>query len=135
MRSQRTVGRERCVADSAIADGCVTGTCRRLRPSGLDAIREFLQRYSRLASDDSVGGSTIGIDHHDDLTCRTSSCSAFPSRRSTTGAIVDALDASARRIDRRVQALERQIDLLVEHRQALITAAVTGELEIPGVAA
>ncbi len=31
--------------------------------------------------------------------------------------------------------LNRQIDLLVEHRQALITAAVTGELEIPGVAA
>ncbi|MEQ1703283.1 MAG: hypothetical protein ABMA25_24515 [Ilumatobacteraceae bacterium] len=31
-------------------------------------------------------------------------------------------------------ALSAQIDLLVEHRQALITAAVTGELEIPGVA-
>lgn len=31
--------------------------------------------------------------------------------------------------------LERQIDLLREHRQALITAAVTGELVIPGVAA
>jgi type I restriction enzyme S subunit len=31
--------------------------------------------------------------------------------------------------------LRTQIDLLVEHRQALITAAVTGELEIPGVAA
>lgn len=33
------------------------------------------------------------------------------------------------------RALNRQIDLLVEHRQALITAAVTGELKIPGVAA
>ena len=31
--------------------------------------------------------------------------------------------------------LERQINLLAEHRQALITAAVTGELEVPGVAA
>ena len=31
--------------------------------------------------------------------------------------------------------LARQIDLLRERRQALITAAVTGELEIPGVAA
>jgi len=30
--------------------------------------------------------------------------------------------------------LHRQIDLLRERRQALITAAVTGELEIPGVA-
>lgn len=33
------------------------------------------------------------------------------------------------------QLLERQIGMLQEHRQAVITAAVTGELEIPGVAA
>ena len=32
-------------------------------------------------------------------------------------------------------ALDRQINLLTEKRQALITAAVTGELDIPGVAA
>ena len=31
--------------------------------------------------------------------------------------------------------LERSVDLLIEHRQALITAAVTGQLDIPGVAA
>jgi len=31
--------------------------------------------------------------------------------------------------------LGQQVDLLAEHRQALITAAVTGELDIPGVAA
>jgi type I restriction enzyme S subunit len=36
---------------------------------------------------------------------------------------------------RLVRQLGQQIDLLGEHRQALITAAVTGELEIPGVAA
>lgn len=33
------------------------------------------------------------------------------------------------------QHLEDQIDLLVEHRQALITAAVTGELSVPEVSA
>lgn len=32
------------------------------------------------------------------------------------------------------RALRRQLDLLREHRQALITAAVTGELDVPGVA-
>lgn len=32
-------------------------------------------------------------------------------------------------------AIGRQIDLLIERRQALITAAVTGQIEIPGVAA
>jgi len=37
---------------------------------------------------------------------------------------------------RRMSArLRASTDLLVEHRQALVTAAVTGELEIPGVAA
>lgn len=33
------------------------------------------------------------------------------------------------------EALERQIELLKEHRQALVTAAVTGRLGIPGAAA
>lgn len=36
---------------------------------------------------------------------------------------------------RLVGSLERQVDLLREHRQGLITAAVTGELEVPGDAA
>lgn len=36
--------------------------------------------------------------------------------------------------DKTTSRLQRQIDLLTEHRQALITAAVTGELEIPGAA-
>ena len=39
------------------------------------------------------------------------------------------------RSDKATGVLVRQVDLLHEHRQALITAAVTGELEIPGVAA
>ena len=39
------------------------------------------------------------------------------------------------RIRRQQHALHRQIELLVEKRQALTTAAVTGELDIPGVAA
>ena len=44
------------------------------------------------------------------------------------GAELDSLDhASA--------TMSRQIELLLERRQALITAAVTGQLEIPGVAA
>ncbi len=38
------------------------------------------------------------------------------------------------RVTRASTSVTRQIDLLVEHRQALITAAVTGQLEIPGVA-
>lgn len=51
-------------------------------------------------------------------------------------------DEAVREFSRRLAPVARlssaeaeQIDLLVEHRQALITAAVTGEFEVPGVAA
>jgi len=50
-------------------------------------------------------------------------------------AIIRRADAVRQSASGAVQRLRAQIDLLVEHRQALITAAVTGELEVPGVAA
>lgn len=48
--------------------------------------------------------------------------------------VVEALDAAKSARDALVERLARQTALLREHRQALIMAAVTGELEIPGVA-
>ena len=48
--------------------------------------------------------------------------------------IVDWVWSKLRRLDQTGKALSAQLDLLVEHRQALITAAVTGELRVPGVA-
>ena len=44
-------------------------------------------------------------------------------------------DSMSRQTQRLSEDLARQIELLVERRQAMITAAVTGELDIPGVAA
>lgn len=49
--------------------------------------------------------------------------------------IVGLIDRHRERASQLTISLTRQIDLLVEHRQALITSAVTGEVEIPGVAA
>ena len=49
-------------------------------------------------------------------------------------ATVQRLDGVCDRADKAMATLNRQVDLLIEHRQALITAAVTGELEIPKVA-
>jgi type I restriction enzyme S subunit len=49
--------------------------------------------------------------------------------------IVEETWQSLRTIDAAIDRLVSQIELLSEHRQALITAAVTGELDIPGVAA
>lgn len=49
--------------------------------------------------------------------------------------IVEVTENARRAVKAVTRLVARQIDLLQEHRQALITAAVTGELEIPGVAA
>jgi type I restriction enzyme S subunit len=45
---------------------------------------------------------------------------------------VTIADQKRKQVRRAIEALERQIELLAEHRQALITAAVTGELEVSG---
>ena len=49
--------------------------------------------------------------------------------------ILEGLERVLRPVDRAEKLTTEQIALLQEHRQALITAAVTGELSIPGVAA
>jgi type I restriction enzyme, S subunit len=49
--------------------------------------------------------------------------------------VAGRLDHMAMSAGRLVQRLDLQISSLLERRQALITAAVTGELEVPGVAA
>ena len=45
------------------------------------------------------------------------------------------LDAKARHLSSLTTRLDAQVALLTEHRQALITAAITGGLEVPGAAA
>ena len=49
--------------------------------------------------------------------------------------IVNLLESEGASHFRLVGAVQRQLDLLIEHRQALITAAVTGDLLIPGATA
>ena len=49
--------------------------------------------------------------------------------------LAEAVEAIRRRADALARKLVGQVNLLREHRQALITAAVSGELEVPGVAA
>jgi type I restriction enzyme S subunit len=50
-------------------------------------------------------------------------------------AIVDAVWSRLRRIHQLIDSLERQAGFLAERRQALITAAVTGEIDVPRLAA
>jgi type I restriction enzyme S subunit len=53
----------------------------------------------------------------------------------TQAAVVESLTAETQLIRRVRVTVSEQLGLLIEHRQAIITAAVTGELKIPGVAA
>ena len=55
--------------------------------------------------------------------------------RSDQKSIAASLDRRAALYGQTRKVIERQLVLLSDRRQALITAAVTGELEIPGVAA
>ena len=57
----------------------------------------------------------------------------FPPRP-VQDAQLEWLDRERQRANQTRDRLTRQLALLQEHRQALITAAVTGELEIPGAA-
>lgn len=58
----------------------------------------------------------------------------FPDRQDQQR-IANYLDAQISQTERLVRAVEAQRDLLQERRQAVVTAAVTGQLETPGVAA
>lgn len=58
---------------------------------------------------------------------------AAPSRR-LQREIVNALDDFRATVREATTALSRQVDLLKERRRALITAAVTGQFEVPGAA-
>ena len=59
----------------------------------------------------------------------------LPTEAPTRVEIADRLDEALVSLQALDVAVSRQIDLLQERRQALITAAVTGQIEIPGVAA
>ena len=49
-------------------------------------------------------------------------------------AVASGLDRARRVHDQTLKAIEKQVMLLAEHRQALITSAVTGQHRVPGVA-
>lgn len=127
----------RCAIVSPSADGWICGSDSiaihtdgtRLLPSylasllQLDLYRQQLQRSSSGAMVSSVNEPTL-------LALKVPALSPDCQAKA-----VEQWAAATRSRDALMTRLERQIDLLQEHRQALITAAVTGELEMPGVAA
>jgi type I restriction enzyme S subunit len=98
-------------------------------PEYLDeAVRTSWARHHFTGGSDVVGISTLSQD-------RVRSLRIFLPSIDEQRSIVDRVAGRRRDFDTFALASGRQVDLLIEHRQALITAAVTGELDLSGVAA
>jgi type I restriction enzyme S subunit len=88
---------------------------------------EFAQEQFRRKE---VGATVTGINIEDLKRVRL-----LVPPRGEQDKIIDAVESNRRMNLELLDRLARQTILLNEHRQSLVTAAVTGQLEIPGVAA
>jgi type I restriction enzyme S subunit len=114
---------------------CFQNTLVRLRPKpGSDP--RFVAWWARYAYESGLLGAVAGganIYHLGVETVRT--LPAWTPPLEVQSRVADQLDWEVASLQRQAAIRERQIKLLLERRQALITAAVTGQLEIPAVAA
>jgi type I restriction enzyme S subunit len=97
-----------------------------------DVPRSLIQSYfesqlfldqARLATSSDSAQPTLGLGDMKHFLV------GLPTDRSSWSAIADRLRSRRARIDSATAALRRQVELLREHRQALITAAVRGDLD------
>jgi type I restriction enzyme S subunit len=88
--------------------------------------------FSSRAQDQLLGGQYGGTKQQLGLDDLGELAIALPPREEQESRIA-RLEAAKRRTEATLDLLNRQLALLAEHRQALISAAVTGELEIPEV--
>lgn len=115
--------------DMATSQDYVTWTCGpRLRP-------RFLLLCLRAMRQDLLGRLAMGSTHQTIYVPDIQSIRVPLPPLEEQDQLVAWVWERLHRIDAAVDAIRRQIDLLAERRQALVTAAVTGQLEIPGVAA
>lgn len=115
--------------DMATSQDIVTWTCGPLlRP-------RFLLLCLRVMRQDLLGRLAIGSTHKTIYMPDIESLRVVLPPVSDQDRIVDEVWRRLTSIHKAMDLTARQVDLLVEHRQALITAAVTGELTVPGAAA
>lgn len=128
------------VGRAAIWDGTmkpmlIQKALHRVRPRG-SADARYLMYCLRAAADQKVfgvEGNQATIVH---LTAEKLRMHRFPTPPlEEQRNIVRRLDMAKTHMTSARSLLERQIELLHEHRRALITAAVTGEMEVAGVGA
>jgi len=125
-------------AAAVVPNWAVGGNCVDLliiRPSG-DIDPRFLEAVlnSAVVRRQIDEGSVGALQAHFNTEALANLRLPVPTREEQAWALM-AIDAAHSEANAMTLVLTRQIDLLVERRRALITAAVTGQLDIPGPAA
>ena len=118
---------------SELAGACVSQHVAILRPAGVSPAWLAYNLFSRQAQEELLAGQYGGTKQQlglADLAGLAISMADVPQQEATCR----HLETARLGTSRVMSAVDRQVALLLEHRQTLITAAVTGELEIPGVA-
>lgn len=115
--------------DMATSQDFVTWTC------GLLLRPRFLLLCLRVMRQDLLGRLAVGSTHKTIYMPDIEGLRIPLPSVDEQDLIVESVWSKLKGLDRAGDELVRQIDLLVERRQALITAAVTGQLDSPGVAA
>ena len=108
-----------------------------VRPNKARLLSEFLALYTRSSAVRSYFERT-GVQSTNLASTSSSKVLALPVPTASVHQqreILETFKAASAQIAGLSALLGRQITLLQEHRQALITASVTGELDIPGAAA
>jgi len=115
--------------DMATSQDFVTWTCGPLlRP-------RFLLLCLRVMRQDLLGRLAMGSTHKTIYMPDIESLRVMLPPVHDQERIVDEVWARLEPVHRAMDKIDRQTELLLEHRQALITAAVTGELDVPEAAA
>ena len=117
-----------------LAGGFVSQHVAILRPANVEPEWLAYSLFSVRAQDQLLGGQYGGTKQQLGLQDLAELRIASPDRDEQRRR-VETIGKARRESERLIGVLGRQIALLAEHRQALITAAVTGQLEIPGLAA
>ena len=131
----RTYLRAVWMVTSDYADLVVSTGFAVLRPNP-ELLPEFFGWFCRSSTFvDDVASRSYGVSYPGISASEIVSLAMPLPTQSAQQAIATRLNEKADNYRTLAQKLERQVVLLRERRQALITAAVTGELEVPGVAA
>ncbi len=112
---------------------CVNQACSVLIPRGEDGVEfvfYWLLAHRQQLVERGYGAGQPNISQELLKAIRI----ALPPVRIQNG-IISQVSQSRAKLSEAKQKIDHQLDLLAEHRQALITAAVTGEIEVAGTAA